>query len=235
MLATDSHLLLLLAALCVISLIGGYFGIKALKLGKLSVIEPINSLELPLTVLLSLAVLHETISPLQAVCILIIFCGTALAVLRQKIGTHLLRLVLERGAAVAFIGAICVGFVNLLLALASRASSPVFVTWFVGVIVGFICASYLAADGRLAGTPRLLAAHWKELVLLTVVGNLSWIAYATATTLLPVSIATAVSEAYIAVAVLLGIIVNRERLHRHQIAGILIAIIGAISLAAATR
>ncbi|MDI6821128.1 MAG: EamA family transporter [Patescibacteria group bacterium] len=41
---------------------------------------------------------------------------------------------------------------------------------------------------------------------------------------LAISIATTISESYIALTVLLGVFINKEKLQRHQIFGIIIAI-----------
>lgn len=47
-----------------------------------------------------------------------------------------------------------------------------------------------------------------------------------------IGIATALSESYIIVAVLLGLVVNKERLDVHQKIGLIVAIAAAITLAA---
>jgi drug/metabolite transporter (DMT)-like permease len=50
-------------------------------------------------------------------------------------------------------------------------------------------------------------------------------------TLAPIAISVALSESYIIIAVLLGMFVNKERLRKHQIFGMIVAIISAILLA----
>lgn len=76
---------------------------------------------------------------------------------------------------------------------------------------------------------------FKRIVLLeSVLDNIAWIAYAIAMTLIPISIATAVGEGYIAVGVLLGYFVNKEKLQKHQIIGVILAVAGILTLSIIT-
>lgn len=224
----------LLVGLCILSLFGGYFGLQALKSGKLAVIEPINGLELPFTVVLSIALLHEALSLLQFGCIVLIFAGIMLTVMRRLPTGKRRKLALEKGTAYAIIGVFGLGMVNLTIGLTSRMSSPLFVSWSTGSFIAVVCLLYLLITRRLSSVPALIVAHGRELFLVCLIGNASWISFAYATTFLPISIATAITEAYIALGVLLGVVVNRERLRPHQIVGVVCALIGVISLAAVT-
>jgi drug/metabolite transporter (DMT)-like permease len=47
--------------------------------------------------------------------------------------------------------------------------------------------------------------------------NIAWISYSLSTVYIPIGIATSISESYIAFASLLGIIINKEKLKKHQI------------------
>ncbi|MFZ2804392.1 MAG: DMT family transporter [Patescibacteria group bacterium] len=231
---TNQVLVVLLVGLSALSIIGGYFGLKALKLGKLSVIEPINGLELPFTVILSVGLLHEALSLIQVALIVVIFAGIMLTVTRRRPKGGIRR-ALEKGTAYAFVGVFGLGIANLTIGVTSRMSSPVFVAWSMGLLAGAISFVYLVITKRLPGTIAKVSAHARELFLLSIISNVAWISYGYATIFLPISIATALSESYIALAVLLGVIANRERLRRHQIIGIILTISGVICLAAVTH
>lgn len=69
---------------------------------------------------------------------------------------------------------------------------------------------------------------------MAIADNVGWIAFAFAMALAPIGVAAALSESYIAVAVILGLAVNRERLEPHQTAGLILALISAVTLAALT-
>jgi uncharacterized membrane protein len=54
--------------------------------------------------------------------------------------------------------------------------------------------------------------------------------FAKSATLIPIGLTTAISESYIALAVLLGLYFNKEKLRYHQFIGIGIIIAGVIAL-----
>jgi len=74
--------------------------------------------------------------------------------------------------------------------------------------------------------------HWRPIVIQSIFDNLTWVAYAAAVLAIPISITITISESYIALAALLGIIINKARLQRHQYIDITLALIAAIALAA---
>lgn len=74
--------------------------------------------------------------------------------------------------------------------------------------------------------------HRSLILCQSMLDTAAWTAYAYAMTLIPIAIATTISETYIAVAVLLGIKVSKERLKSHQKIGVIMAITGVILLSA---
>lgn len=68
----------------------------------------------------------------------------------------------------------------------------------------------------------------------SILDNTAWVAFAFATIFIPISIATTISESYIALAVFLGIFINREKLRPHQMIGVVLALVGVIALSALT-
>jgi uncharacterized membrane protein len=66
------------------------------------------------------------------------------------------------------------------------------------------------------------------------VDNAAWIAYSYSTLYIPITIAISISEGYIALAALLGLIFNKEKLNKHQYLGLILAIISAVVLAMIT-
>ena len=62
--------------------------------------------------------------------------------------------------------------------------------------------------------------------------NAGWLAFAFATTFISISIATTVSESYIILGFLLGVLVNREKLRTHQFLGIILVILSILGLSA---
>ena len=79
-----------------------------------------------------------------------------------------------------------------------------------------------------------LKSHLKSTLGQSLLYNLGWVAFALATTTIATSIVTAVSESYIVLGVILGIFVNREKLKRHQVVGVALALGGIIALSSFT-
>lgn len=67
-----------------------------------------------------------------------------------------------------------------------------------------------------------------------ILDNVAWTAYGFAMIYIPIAIATTISESYVALSVMLGIFVNREKIEKHQIIGIVLAILGVILLSSTT-
>lgn len=61
--------------------------------------------------------------------------------------------------------------------------------------------------------------------------NLAWIAYAYSGLYMPAAIATSISESYIVVSVILGLIYNKEKIKKHQYFGLIVTVVCAIILA----
>jgi drug/metabolite transporter (DMT)-like permease len=93
---------------------------------------------------------------------------------------------------------------------------------------------YLVSHGKLRRTFRDLKKNYGVLLPMSISDKVAWLAFVYAMTLSPIAVATALSESYIIFAVLLGLLVNREKLHVHQKVGLVGAIIIAIILAVIT-
>ncbi len=76
-----------------------------------------------------------------------------------------------------------------------------------------------------------LRRHSMPILAMAIADNAAWLGNSEAARLIPISISNAVSETYVAVALVLGVIVNREKFRSHQYAGAALAIAGLIALA----
>src|SRR3989344_3219897 len=81
---TGSHqTLIILGILCLVLFIAAILDFEALRVGKLSVVEPIWSFEVPVSALLALVILKETISLEKIVLIILLLLGLALVSLKN--------------------------------------------------------------------------------------------------------------------------------------------------------
>jgi uncharacterized membrane protein len=107
----------------------------------------------------------------------------------------------------------------------------VFAIWATDVSITVCCGSYLLFSGQLTKLWQVFKRHPIILLTQSFLDNVSWLAYAGAVLFLPISIAIGISESYVAIAVLLGLIFNREKLKFHQLLGVGLVTFGVVCLA----
>lgn len=217
-------LLITSAIICGASLVD----FEALRVGKISVIEPIYALEVPVTVTLASLLLAEKLSPIQTVLILVLIVGIFLVATRSF--HHLKQVHTERGVWLAVVATAGMGTVNFLFGVGARETSPLMINWFTSTFIAVVCLVYLVGSGRLREVWADARRYPKLLLGVSVVDNLAWVFYSYATLFIPIAIATGISESYIALAATLGLWVNRERLRPHQLVGIALAVTAVVIL-----
>ncbi len=208
------------------------FDFEALRRGKISVVAPIFALEVPITVGLAALIIGEHLMPLQYLLIFALLVGIVLVGIKQF--HHLKNIHLERGVWLAVIATIGMGTVNFLFGVGARETSPLLINWFTSLFIAVATLIYLCLSGGVGK----IATDWhgnKRLILTVgVIDNLAWVAYSFATLYIPIAIAIGISESYIALACLLGLLINKEKLKTHQWAGMILAVIAVIALAIVT-
>jgi drug/metabolite transporter (DMT)-like permease len=229
-LATNSDGLLLLALTSTITLFAALFLFEGLKRGKIAIIEPVFGLELPFTVAFSVVIGKEHLPPLLYFLIAMVFVGLMLAVTKQLRHLRFDVTLLEKGVAWAAVGSIAMGLMNFLTGLGSQAFSPLLTIWFIHGFVGLVAAVYLIIKGEMGSLLAAVRRKPRTAFCSAFFDNGAWIAYAYAMVLMPISLATAISESYIVFTVLAGVFLNREKIKPHQCVGIIIVVIGVIAL-----
>jgi bacterial/archaeal transporter family protein len=218
----------LLGAACLTVLFAAFFNFDGLKNGKLSVVAPVTSLELPITVILGFLVLGEWVSVPIFCAILLIFVGVLFVGLNDGwVRGHKW---IEKGALLGLLGAVGLAVFNILLAVMSRAWSAVFAIWFTHTFLALFCAAKITVQKDWKSFKKQVKKHWVVLCCEALFDNTAWVCFGAATTFIPVAVATAVSENFVALAAILGLTFDKERLHPYQKAGIAIGVIGLVAL-----
>ena len=225
----------LLLIISIVTLLGALVDFMAMKQGKMAVVEPIISFELPLTLALSAFFLREVVSPAQLLLIASIFIAILVTVSRQHTHLHFSKRVWEKGVWWAVLAAVGLALTNFFTGLISRDTSPLFAIWFTFAAVTIPCVVYLWTHGKLGTLYKHFKRHPKIIVAESFFDTAAWLCYAVAMAQLPVSVATGIVEGYVALAVILGIFFNRERLKTHQKLGAVVAIAGVLFLAMITK
>ncbi len=226
----NSANLLLLGLLGIVVVFAALFDFEALRQGKIAIVEPIIGLELPITVGLSLVLANEVLSFLQLILIGIVFIGIILAITAHHTHLHYHKRIFERGVILAGVGAIGMALTNFLVGVSSQDISPLVTIWFTHSLLAVVCGIYIIYKGEFRNLISDLKNYPKLIIGQSILDNVAWISFAKATTFIPIAIATTISESYIALAVLLGLFVNHEKLKRHQIVGVVLATISVITL-----
>lgn len=229
----SSKELILLTATSAIIFLAALFDFQALKVGKISVVEPVFALEVPITALLAGFVLHEHLTFSQIILVIFVIVGIFLVSTRQL--KFYKEMSWENGVKFALLATVGMGLTNFLVGISSRITDPLMINWFFSLFIFVACLIFLTVSGQ---GKRTLENWYNEKRLILSVGiidNIAWIAYAYSTLYLPLAIAVSISESYIALAALLGIFLNNEKLKKHQYLGLIITVISVVLLARITE
>lgn len=234
LLVNPNALLVLLIAL-VITLIAALLLFKALGQGKLSIIEPVMSLELPLTVILGITFLSERPTPLQLLLLLLIFIGILLTAVQSRHKRWWQKFkkisLLEKGVILAIIGAFFTALMNVTTALGSQITEPLLTIWFIHTGLAVICLFWLGLQRRIKKTFSEAKKFWRPVAAQSFFDNIAWIAYAFAVREIPVSITIGITESYVVLSTILGISLNKERLSPKQTLGVVLTLASILMLA----
>ncbi|MDD2758131.1 MAG: DMT family transporter [Patescibacteria group bacterium] len=228
----DRPILMLFLGASFVMLLTALLDFQALSDGKISVIEPIMAFEIAVTAALSFLLIKERLAWLQIVMIITLIIGIVLV--STKSFNHLKKIKAEKGVWLAVAGAVCMGTTNFLFGVGARETNPLLINWFTSLFLALACLIYLISKAKFG---ELFKDWHKDKTLIIGVGildNAAWVAYAYSALYIPITIAISISEGYIVLASLLGLIFNKEKLRRHQFVGFILAVVSAVILAIIT-
>jgi len=208
----------------------GFFGVsihfRALNKGKLSVVETIFSLELPLTIILGVSFLKEKLSPALIILMILLLIGIILLSIDfQKISKHDF---LEKGALLAITAASMVAVINFLTSVGTKTINPVMVIWFPWLVAGLMSWVCLLRKKKIKATMNAAWSYRQLLIPMIIIDITAWIFYAFALSKKELSITTSITEGFIVIAMFLGIIFNKEKVRPWQYFGAFLAIFSSI-------
>ena len=187
--------LLILFGASFILLIAALLEFEALKKGKISVVEPIWSLEVIISAVLAFLIIKESVGITQIVLIASLIIGLVLVSLRSY---HLeKRIWLEKGVILAVLSAFAMGAANFFVGLGARLTDALVVNWFLSIFLTVVCAVYIFSQNGFTRMWTDLSKNKKHLITMCILDNAAWVAFAYAMVLAPIAIAVAISESYI--------------------------------------
>ncbi len=229
---TSGQGIIIIGIACVVLFFAAIMDFEALRIGKLAVVEPIWSIEIPAAALLAFFILGERVGLSQIIVIFLLMLGLFAVSIKEK--QKIKKFFLERGVFLAFFAAVFMGGANFFIGWGSRVTDPLMVNFITDVFIVAVSGAYLFFTGRLGKMLRDFRSHLVLLFPMGILDKAAWVAFAFAMTLAPITIAVALSESYIIVAVILGLAVNKEKLAKHQKFGLALAVVSAITLAIMT-
>ena len=232
----EQELLILLGS-GVITFFSAYFHFKALEIGKLSVVEIILTIELPITILFGIIFFHESLDAFQICMVIVLMLGIGLISYRedndlsfwQKAINNIIRYDifkkarLEKGVWLALLTGVFLGIVNFVTAYGAKEISPLLSIWLPWFVFLIICLAYLASRGQLK---KMWQSGWRArslVVPMTIVDIAAWLFYVFAVKDSALSVTIIITQSYPVVAALLAISLNHERLRWYQYGGIILA------------
>ena len=220
--------IILLSVLGVITFFAALFNFEALKKGKLSIVDVIIEIELPVTIILAYFFFKESLSLPQFSAIFLIFIGIILVA--TKSFSHW-KVKIERGLILAVIAAIGMGFIDFLTSASSRAISPIMAIWFPWMIFSILCLAVIIKRGEFGLFTKNASKFKWLLIAMALFDTFAWLFYAYAVNKNDIAVITAITECYPALAMFLGLWINKERINFHQYLGAALAITASIALA----
>jgi len=222
--------LTMLIAIGLLTFIVAITDFEALKKGKLSVIEIILELELPVTAVLAIYMLNEAVTISQLAAMSLVFAGIVLIAAKSLSLKNGLAGI-EKGVLIGVAGAIGMGLLNFMTGFGAKTISPLLIIWAPWLFFTIFSLCYIWYTKTLHTFAANALKHKKLLIGMGIFDTLAWLFYAFATAAHNISIVTAITESYPAIAIMLGLTLNKEKILPHQFAGAALALGGSVVLA----
>ncbi|MFA6504118.1 MAG: DMT family transporter [Patescibacteria group bacterium] len=213
---------------CLLVLVTALANFEGLKLGKLSVVMPVNGVELLIAIGLASLISGERYDPYVYALIFVVLAGLLLTTTKSY--KNFINFKIEKGVAWALTGAVLLGVSNYTIGLTSRTFSPIFSIWLTHSVAAIATFLIMLKRKEISAIRDDLKNHFNIIAAQSLLDNLAWISFAYATTLIPIGIATTISEGYLALGAILGMTINKEKLRRHQLFGVALTIISVLLL-----
>lgn len=228
----DREVLFILLGSAFFLTLSAIFELESFKRGKMAVVEPMLPFEIPTAAFLAFFVLGDAVTGLQYALVLTLIIGLFLVSFKGRFfSKHFLA---EKGVFLGLAGAALMGVADFMLGWGSRIMDPIAANFVLNIFMAFCSGFVLVFRGGVHKTLRDVHNNRGLLLMMALTDNIAWVGYAFAMTVIPIAVATGLSETSCIIAVLLGIFVNKEKLEQHQKAGLIVALASAIVLAFVT-
>lgn len=204
--------------------------LQGMKVGKLSVIEPLYPLEIITAGIVSFFILSEKLSVTEVILIAVLILCFFLLSTQEKGKLKLHKILLEKGVLMVAAGSALMGVADFFMGWGARVTDALTVNFMVNIIITIFTLIYLIYNHRLNRLFSDIKEFPKLFLAMSVFDNAGWILYAYAMSIAPIAIVTTITESSIIMAIFLGLFLNKEKLQRHQYIGMAGAVMCAVAL-----
>lgn len=210
----NNNQIIFLSFAALIGLIGAYLHLKALKYGKLAIIEAIVGLELIFTIFLAVIFLQEVLLLWQIVLIIGLFFAVSLVSIDFK---NLNKLnIFEKGSLLALIGALFFAGSNFLVSYgALRVISeidPLIAIFFPWLLIAFFSFIIILKTKSINELITKSKRNAKLILAMVIVDLIAWLAFLFSVINSSLSLSIAIASSYPVIAAILGIVINKEKI-----------------------
>lgn len=194
---------------------------KALDLGTVSKVTPIDKTSIILTLILSSVFLHEKITIIKVLSIIFILTGTLLTIKREDKDSKDNKWILY-----AFLTAIFTSTTTVISKIGIENTNTCLTTFLRTIIVLILLTIINLFKNKFKDIKNLDKRNYMFIILSGISTSLSWLFYFTSLSLGEASIVFPIEKLSLVVSIVTSTIFLKEKLNKKQILGIIIIVIG---------
>lgn len=194
---------------------------KALDLGTVSKVTPVDKTSIVLTLILSSLFLNEKITTIKIISITLILLGTFLTIKKESKDSKENRWILY-----AILTAFFTSTTTVLSKIGIENTNTTLITFLRTIVVLIILTTITLFKKKYKYIKDIKSRSWLFIILSGLSTSLSWLFYFKALALGEASIVFPIEKLSLVVSILISIIFLKEKVSKKQITGIIIIVIG---------
>lgn len=194
---------------------------KALDLGTVSKVTPIDKTSIILTLILSSIFLHEKITIIKVLSIIFILIGTLLTIKSKKEDSEDNKWILY-----AFLTAVFTSTTTVISKIGIESTNTNLITFLRTIVVLILLTIITISKKKFKDIKKLNKKNYLFIILSGISTSLSWLFYFASLSLGEASVVFPIEKLSLVVSILVSTIFLKEKLNKKQILGIIIIVIG---------
>lgn len=194
---------------------------KALDLGTVSKVTPIDKTSVVLTLILSSIFLNEKITSIKIISIVLILSGTFLTIKKESKDSKDNKWIIY-----AILTAVFTSTTTLLSKMGIESANTTLITFLRTIVVLIILTTITLFKKKYKSIKDIEKRSWLFIILSGLSTSLSWLFYFKALALGEASVVFPIEKLSLVVSILISITFLKEKVNKKQIIGIIIIVIG---------